>query len=182
MRGTIVTINETKQFGFIRSRETKKEVFFHFDLFKGRIPQEGSRVEFEAEESEKGLRATKITVLSLGANPHTTYSLPLLLVIAIFFIIARKTNPELPLFVSYLLAINISTLLITGFDKCIAGSERIRVPEAVLFFFALIGGSLGLLFGIKFFRHKTRKHSFLFYVTLLIALQIGVWFLLQNNL
>ena len=62
MQGTIKRIVRDRGFGFIRSTDGQ-EVFFHrnglqqmdFDSL-----QEGSTVEFEVEQSEKGPRATNV--------------------------------------------------------------------------------------------------------------------------
>ena len=62
MKGTIKRVVRDRGFGFIRSTDGQ-EVFFHrnglqqmdFDSLK-----EGSTVEFEVEQSEKGPRATNV--------------------------------------------------------------------------------------------------------------------------
>ena len=62
MKGTITRVVRDRDFGFIRSTDGQ-EVFFHrnglqqmdFDSLK-----EGSTVEFEVEQSEKGPRATNV--------------------------------------------------------------------------------------------------------------------------
>ena len=65
---------------------------------------------------------------------------------------------------SYLIAINIIGLLVTGWDKIISGPSesgllewmRLRVPNRVLFWWLSgLGGSLGVLLGIYAFGHKT---------------------------
>ena len=62
MKGTITRVVRDRGFGFIRSTDGQ-EVFFHrnglqqmdFDSL-----QEGSTVEFEVEQSDKGPRATNV--------------------------------------------------------------------------------------------------------------------------
>ena len=61
---------------------------------------------------------------------------------------------------SWLIAINIVTLLAYGYDKAIAGSEHTRAPERVLLALALVGGSVGAWVGMTLFHHKTAKASF----------------------
>ena len=60
--GTIKWFNATKGYGFI-SRDSGDDVFVHFssiisDGFK--TLDEGDRVEFNVEQSEKGLQATSV--------------------------------------------------------------------------------------------------------------------------
>ena len=65
MKGTVKNFNAEKGYGFIRTEEGK-EVLFHFSViqcegFKTVNP--GDEVEYEYNETEKGLRATKVTKL-----------------------------------------------------------------------------------------------------------------------
>lgn len=65
MKGTVKNFNAEKGYGFIRTEEGK-DVFFHFSViqcegFKTVNP--GDEVEYEYNETEKGLRATKVTKL-----------------------------------------------------------------------------------------------------------------------
>jgi uncharacterized membrane protein YsdA (DUF1294 family) len=81
---------------------------------------------------------------------------------------------------SYIIAVNLTSFILCGYDKGIAGSSSTRVPEAVFFGSALIGGSAGLLFGMNLFRHKTQKASFQFVLALILALQIVCWRFVQH--
>ena len=57
----------------------------------------------------------------------------------------------------YVILINIITFIAYGIDKRKAKKNRFRIKEATLFTIALIGGSVGALFGMYTFRHKTKK-------------------------
>ena len=59
-----------------------------------------------------------------------------------------------------LLAINLWTFTLFGWDKLQAEEGGWRVSEAKLLGLALIGGIGGIYAGRAFFRHKTRKRSF----------------------
>ena len=61
---------------------------------------------------------------------------------------------------AYLLSINLAAFVLCGYDKLAAARQGLRIPENVLFLSALAGGALGLLAGMRRFRHKTRKASF----------------------
>ncbi|HHY11587.1 MAG TPA: DUF1294 domain-containing protein [Firmicutes bacterium] len=62
-----------------------------------------------------------------------------------------------------------------GYDKYQACRRRRRVPEKALFAAALTGGSLGILVGMFFFRHKTKHLSFRMGIPAIVLLQ--VWLL-----
>ncbi len=62
MEGTIKWFNSKKGFGFIE-QETGDDVFVHFSTIEMsgfKTLSEGERVQFEAEENDKGLSATKV--------------------------------------------------------------------------------------------------------------------------
>ena len=60
----------------------------------------------------------------------------------------------------YLAFINLLLFVLMGVDKAKAKRGSRRVPEAPLFFLAVVGGSLGGLLGMTAFRHKTLHKSF----------------------
>ena len=70
----------------------------------------------------------------------------------------------------YLLAINLIGLLIMYVDKRRAKYGRWRIPEKTLLIIALLGGSIGTITGMYWFRHKTQKLKFtLGFPTILIS-------------
>ena len=62
--------------------------------------------------------------------------------------------------VSYLLIINVISFIFYGIDKFLAYKHYFRISEKLLFFLAILGGDLGALLGMLFFRHKTLKFKF----------------------
>ncbi len=72
----------------------------------------------------------------------------------------------------YLFVINILALLFYGIDKFLAYKHYYRISEKILYLFGILGGSLGALFGMLLFRHKTKKIKF--YLVNIIFLLI--WF------
>lgn len=72
----------------------------------------------------------------------------------------------------YILAINVFTFLVYGSDKRKAKKNQWRVAESHLLLLAAVGGSVGALFGMRIFHHKTRKPKFRFGVPMILALQI----------
>lgn len=72
----------------------------------------------------------------------------------------------------YLVIINIIAFFYFGLDKLKAQLSHQRVSEKMLWLLALIGGSIGTLLGMNFFRHKTQKMSFQAGIAIILALQV----------
>ena len=66
----------------------------------------------------------------------------------------------LSLLSAWVLAVSLVTFVTYGYDKWVAGSGRMRVPERVLLGLALVGGTVGAVAGMFVFRHKTAKPRF----------------------
>lgn len=79
----------------------------------------------------------------------------------------------------YIALINAVTFAYMGIDKRKAIHHAFRIPERVLFLLSLLGGSLGTLFGMFIFHHKTNKKQFLFGIPVLLILNIIVIFKLD---
>ena len=75
---------------------------------------------------------------------------------------------------AYAVGINAAVFILCGYDKSIAGSAVLRVPEKVLLSAALLGGSAGLLVGMNLWRHKTRKASFQLFLALVLVAQVAI--------
>ena len=73
--------------------------------------------------------------------------------------------------VIYFIIINLITFFIYGIDKYKAKKELWRIPEKVLIFFAFFGGSIGALFGMKIWHHKTLHNQFKYGIPAIIVLQ-----------
>ncbi len=78
----------------------------------------------------------------------------------------------------YLIAINALSLLLMQQDKQRAREKKWRIPEAVLLFFPLMGGSLGAVTGMMLFRHKTKHPLFSIGLPVILFIQIGILLLL----
>lgn len=55
---------------------------------------------------------------------------------------------------------NVIVMLIYGIDKLKAKKGAWRIPEKTLIGLAFLMGATGALFGMKFFRHKTKHKLF----------------------
>ena len=60
----------------------------------------------------------------------------------------------------YMIIINIISFIIYAIDKRLAIKKKTRVPEAILLFLSIIGGSLGSLIAMYLVHHKTKKWYF----------------------
>ena len=76
------------------------------------------------------------------------------------------------LFLTYIIAINIIAFFFFGLDKLKSQLHSRRVSEKGLWFVAFVGGTIGSLLGMHFFRHKTKKTSFQIVFVGILLLQI----------
>lgn len=71
----------------------------------------------------------------------------------------------------YFIVMNIIAFFAFGWDKRKAKKGDWRISEKQLLYFALLGGSVGALVGMKTFHHKTRKKKFSLGIPFLLILQ-----------
>ena len=79
----------------------------------------------------------------------------------------------------YLTALNALAFFVMLTDKIRAKKKRRRVPEAVLFTLALLGGSLGIWAGMYLCRHKTRHVTFVVGIPLILLVQAILLYLVK---
>ena len=72
----------------------------------------------------------------------------------------------------YLGAVNILGFSIMGIDKKRAVRGAWRIPETTLFLYALIGGSIGSILGMRVFHHKTKHWYFVWGMPLILILDL----------
>ena len=81
----------------------------------------------------------------------------------------------------YLFVINLVGFLSMGIDKTKAQHGMWRTKEKTLFTIALIGGSIGSIWGMYFFRHKTQHNTFIYGMPMILIAQIAtviyLWFM-----
>ena len=61
--GTVDFFNDTGGYGFIETEDADEDVFFHMEDVGGEDLTEGTEIEFDIEEAEKGPRATNVVRL-----------------------------------------------------------------------------------------------------------------------
>lgn len=59
-----------------------------------------------------------------------------------------------------------------GIDKYKAIRHQYRISEATLLFLGFIGGSLGGIFGMSIWRHKSQKIKFLYGYSLFLIMNL----------
>lgn len=72
----------------------------------------------------------------------------------------------------YLFTINAAGFLLMLLDKHKAKKNLWRIPEATLMGVAVLGGSLGCLWGMRAARHKTKHLKFTFGLPVILSIQI----------
>lgn len=72
----------------------------------------------------------------------------------------------------YLVAINLYGIYIMHSDKEKAKKGQWRISESKLFIVALIFGSLGVMIGMKKFRHKTQHRKFTYGIPSIFLIQL----------
>ena len=74
----------------------------------------------------------------------------------------------------YLTSINVATFITYGIDKMKAKRSKWRIREASLLLLAVLGGSIGALFGMKVWHHKTMHKKFKYGVPAILIVQMAI--------
>ncbi|OEF98524.1 DUF1294 domain-containing protein [Desulfuribacillus alkaliarsenatis] len=82
--------------------------------------------------------------------------------------------------VMYILLVNIYAFTSMGIDKRQAIRDKRRIKENHFFLIALIGGSIGIILGMRIFRHKTRHRSFTYGIPLCMLVNIITFYTLYS--
>jgi uncharacterized membrane protein YsdA (DUF1294 family)/cold shock CspA family protein len=169
MHGKIIHYNLKKGYGFIASEASEENIFVHHSaLLNAKELSVGQSVEFEIKQTPKGLLATSVIAGNKQYSPYLIFALVSVVVtLGIAFYLWSQIKPLL----AYLVAINVTTFLLYGYDKSISSTGRLRVPEWNLHGVALLGGSPAGLASQQFFRHKTLKGSFQLLYWLIVMIQ-----------
>ena len=89
-------------------------------------------------------------------------------------------NPILSIFVVYIAAISVFSVIMCVYDKVISKKNRVelRVSEKALLVLSALGGSVAMLLTMLLIRHKTKHVKFMLGIPLIIAAQAVIVFLL----
>lgn len=74
---------------------------------------------------------------------------------------------------------NAASFIMFGLDKAAARLAWRRIPEYLLYLVSFLGGPIGAVAAMKFFRHKTQKTNFQLVLAFLILVQVvmAIYFL-----
>jgi uncharacterized membrane protein YsdA (DUF1294 family)/cold shock CspA family protein len=173
-RGTIVTWNDEKGFGFIAPEAGGAQVFVHITaLPRGRRPLPGTAVQYVEGAGKDGRpRAEDVRLPGGWAALPALRALIVMTVflLAVALLVALGYVPPLVIW-TYIGASAIS-FLFYGLDKLAAMRNWQRVAENTLHLVDALGGWPGALFAQQLFRHKSSKHSFrvVYWVTVVLNL------------
>lgn len=78
----------------------------------------------------------------------------------------------------YVIFINLVSFALMGWDKSRAKRHVWRIPEKTLFLAVLLGGSIGGIAGMQYFRHKTKHMKFVYGFPTIFILQAIIVILL----
>ena len=89
-------------------------------------------------------------------------------------------NPILSIFVVYIAAISVFSVIMCIYDKIISKKNRVelRVSEKALLILSALGGSVAMLLTMLLIRHKTKHIKFMLGIPLIIVAQAVIVFLL----
>lgn len=83
--------------------------------------------------------------------------------------------------VGYFIIVSLVSIILTIYDKKIAGTGKRRVPEATLLIWSAIGGSVAMYITMQLIRHKTKHKKFMIGIPLIIILQAtAIYFVLTK--
>lgn len=72
----------------------------------------------------------------------------------------------------FLAVVNIAAFILYGIDKSRARNGKWRISEKTLLGMAVIGGSIGALFGMHVFHHKTKHWYFRYGLPVILMIQV----------
>ena len=99
-------------------------------------------------------------MISSHYNPYRRFGLVALFATLLIAFGLMRLFPMWDRFFNYLIAVNVVTFAAFGYDKLVAPTQSMRVPEAILLALTALGGCVGGIIARPAFRHKTQKMSF----------------------
>lgn len=83
-------------------------------------------------------------------------------------------EPIVFVLIAYFVFMNIAGYASMGLDKVKAKRHAWRIPESTLFSIAILGGSVGSIFGMFHFRHKTKHWYFVAGLPIIFFIQLAI--------
>lgn len=113
----------------------------------------------------------RVTMNTAESHPHLFFSLSSLFLLGVTITLLTVCF-HCSFLLAYILGINATGLILMGLDKSFARSQALRLPELIMYAIAVLGGSVGVLFAITVFRHKTGKPTFQLILFLIACAQM----------
>lgn len=170
-RGVVVSFDQVRGFGFIRSPDLAEDVFVHASsVVGGGNLRPGQQVRFLAEGTDRGPRAVRVRPGKIGLPPDLASIVTVIgsigLVTGVLYASGLALAP------AWFVSINVATLAAWIWDKHRSVRDGRRIPEAALLGMAAIGGTVGAVLGVFVLGHKRRKPKFLVSLGVITATQL----------
>ncbi len=177
MKGIVILFDVEQGFGFIRPNGWDESVFVHIsDVHNRETLKVGQSVQFEIENAAKGPRAKSVIPGKVQKSPYFIFSIAAFVIVICSIFYMRHQYPLYGIW-AYLIAVNVCTMIFYAYDKIISSTKSVRVPERVLHFLTLAGGTPAALLSQKMFHHKSIKRSFQIQFWVIVVIQLLVLFL-----
>jgi len=187
IKGTIISWNDKRGFGFIKPNMNKNHIFVHIKCFtnQNRRPEINLPVYYiESVDNEGRPRAINVEFVgdkAIESKKHNPASISVYVALCFLAIVGISVfiNKIPPLVLGIYVLGSLVTFLWYAKDKSAAQNDRWRTPENTLHIMSLIGGWPGAMIAQQKLRHKSKKQPFrmIFWVTVLMNCGAFIWFL-----
>ena len=177
-KGTLVSWNDDKGYGFIRPHNNKEDIFLHVKSLPHhqRRPKVNDALTYEVgvgENRQHYARSAKIKGVAWSYFTTLWPSIAILFGIYVYFVIQQKL-PFHPL--AIYVAMSLLTIWAYSRDKRAARLGKWRTPESRLHVFEMLGGWLGALFAQLCYRHKSRKTKYQIIFWMIVIIHGVLWY------
>jgi uncharacterized membrane protein YsdA (DUF1294 family)/cold shock CspA family protein len=177
-KGTLISWDDDKGYGFIRSHNGKKDIFLHVKSLPHyqRRPIIDDILTYEISVDEKQqLYARYARIKGIAWSPFTIIWLGITLLFGIYvYFVIRQTFPFHPL--AIYVAMSLLTIWLYSRDKSAAQARKWRISEKSLHLFEILGGWPGALLSQLYYRHKSRKISYQILFWMIVAGHCFLWY------
>ncbi len=176
-KGTLISWNNDKGYGFIRPDNNKEDIFLHVKSLahNQRRPKVKDVLMYEVDVDEKQqhyAHSAKIKGIAWSYFNIIWFSITILFGIYVYFVLQQKL-PFHPL--AIYAAMSLLTIWAYSRDKRAARLGAWRTPERRLHIFEMLGGWPGALLAQRCYRHKSRKIKYQVIFWMIVASHGVLW-------